>query len=202
KCAALNSMADFAAFSSALKNTSIELIRIANDLRLLSSGPRTGLGEITLPPVQPGSSIMPGKVNPVMAEMLNMVSFQVVGNDQAISMAAQAGQFELNVMGPVINYNLLSSIKILTNGVNAFTTRCVKGIKADRSKCQAYFENSVGLATLLNSFIGYEEAAVIAKESERTGKSVRDILSDSGKFTKSELDRLFDLDRVTTPQKS
>ncbi len=199
--AALNSMADFAAFSSALKNTALELIRIANDLRLLSSGPRTGLGEIKLPPVQPGSSIMPGKVNPVMAEMLNMVSFQVVGNDLAITMAAQAGQFELNVMGPVINYNLLSSVKILTNGINTFTERSVKGIKADRKRCEEYFENSVGLATLLNRYIGYEEAAIIAKESERRGKTIREILKESKRFTKEEIDALFDPMRVSTPQR-
>ena len=201
KVAALNSMADFSAFSSALKNTSLELIRIANDLRLLSSGPRTGLGEIKLPPVQPGSSIMPGKVNPVMAEMLNMVSFQVVGNDLAITMAAQAGQFELNVMGPVIIHNILSSVKILTNGVAAFTERSVKGIKADQKRCAEYFENSVGLATLLNRYLGYEEAAVVAKESERRGKTIREVLIESGKFTKEEIDALFDPMRVTAPQK-
>ena len=117
-----------------------------------------------------------------MAEMLNMVSFQVVGNDLAISMASQAGQFELNVMGPVINLNLLNSIHILTAGVEAFTERSVKGIKADRLKCREYFESSVGLATLLNRFIGYEDAAVIAKESERTGRTVREILLNSGRF--------------------
>ena len=200
--AALNSMADFAAFSSALRGAALELIRIANDLRLLGSGPRTGLAEIKLPPVQPGSSIMPGKVNPVMAEMLNMVAFQVVGNDLAITMASQAGQFELNVMGPVINYNLLSSIKILTSGTAAFTEKCVKSLKADKNKCAEYFENSVGLATLLNRFIGYEEAAVIAKESERTGRTIREILLGSGKFTMEEIDALFDPMRVTAPQKN
>jgi aspartate ammonia-lyase len=201
KVAALNSFADFAAFSSSLKIASLELIRIGGDIRLLSSGPRTGLGEIKLPPVQPGSSIMPGKVNPVMAEMLAMVSFQVVGNDQTISMAAQAGQFELNVMGPVINLNLLNSVSILTNGVAAFTERCVKGIKADREKCAENFENSVGLATLLNRFIGYEDAALIAKESERTGRTIREILLASGRFTAKEIDTLFDPTRASTPQK-
>jgi aspartate ammonia-lyase len=198
--AALNSMADFAAFSSALKNAALELIRIANDLRLLSSGPRTGIAEIKLPPVQPGSSIMPGKVNPVMAEMLNMVSFQVVGNDLTISLAAQAGQFELNVMGPVINQNILSSIHILTNAVEVFTGRCVKGIKADRRKCEEYFERSVGLVTLLNRFIGYDEAAVIARESERTGKTIREILLESKHFTKEEIEVLLEPKSATTPQ--
>jgi aspartate ammonia-lyase len=200
--AALNSMADFAAFSSTLRGTSLELIRIANDFRLLGSGPRTGLSEIKLPPVQPGSSIMPGKVNPVMAEMLDMVAFQVVGNDTAIALAAQAGQFELNVMGPVINYNLLSSIKILTAATLAFSEKCVKGLAADKVRCAEYFENSVGLATLLNRFVGYESAAEIAKESERTGKTVREILMDSEKFTKEELSILFDPTLATTPRKS
>lgn len=199
--AALNSMGDFAAFSSALKLAAVELIRIANDLRLLSSGPRTGFSEIKLPPVQPGSSIMPGKVNPVIAEMLNMVSFQVLGNDHTISLAAQAGQLDLNVMGPVINLNLLTSIQILTNGVNAFTELCVKGIKADKSRCAKYFENSVGLAALLNNYIGYDKAAAIAKESERTGKTIREVLSESGLFTKEELVELFERASTTTPHK-
>lgn len=199
--AALNSMADFAHFSSALKNAALELIRISNDIRLLSSGPRTGLGEIRLPPVQPGSSIMPGKVNPVMAEMLAMVCFQVVGNDTTITMSAQAGQFELNVMGPVINYNLLTSIKILSAAVAAFSEKCVEGIEADKKKCAQYFERSVGLATLLNHFVGYEEAAVIAKESERTGKTIREVLLGSRLFTKTELDLLFNPARAITPQK-
>ncbi|MEE9543482.1 MAG: lyase family protein, partial [Thermodesulfobacteriota bacterium] len=197
----LNSMADFAAFSSALRTTALELIRIANDFRLLGSGPRTGLSEIKLPPVQPGSSIMPGKVNPVMAEMLNMVAFQVVGNDTAIAFASQAGQMELNVMGPVINYNLLSSILILASSTAVFTERCVLGLSADKKRCSQNFENSVGLATLLNSFIGYDEAAVIAKESERTGRTLREILSDSGKFSGEEIATLFEVTRVTSPQK-
>ncbi len=197
---AINSMADFTALSGTLRDTALELIRIANDLRLLSSGPRTGLREITLPPVQPGSSIMPGKVNPVMAEMLNMVSFQVVGSDLTVSMASQAGQFELNVMGPVINYNVLQSIEILTSGIRLFTDRCVNGIEADRARCRTYFESSVGLATILNPLIGYEKAALVAKESERTGKTIREVLISSGLFTRREVDTLFDPMKVTRPQ--
>jgi aspartate ammonia-lyase len=183
---ALNGMGDFTAFSSTLKNAALELIRIANDLRLLSSGPRTGLSEITLPAVQPGSSIMPGKVNPVIAEMLDMVGFQVVGFDLTVALAAQAGQLELNVMLPVINYNILQSVEILTTSVGIFAERCVSGIKADRKRCRAYFEGSVGLATALNRFIGYEKAAAIAKESASTGKTVKELVIEKGLFTEKE----------------
>jgi aspartate ammonia-lyase len=196
----MNSMADFSAFSGALRDTAIELIRIANDLRLLSSGPRTGLREITLPPVQPGSSIMPGKVNPVMAEMLNMVCFQVMGNDLALAMASQAGQLELNVMGPVINYNILQSIEILTSGIRLFTERCIKGIKADKKRCKEFFERSVGLVTILNPIIGYEKAAIVAKESARTGKTLREVLVERGILTNNEVEALLDPMRVTGPQ--
>lgn len=183
---ALNSMGDFTAFSASLKNTSVELIRIANDLRLLNSGPHTGFAEITLPAVQPGSSIMPGKVNPVMAEMLDMVGFQIAGFDLTVTLAAQAGQLELNVMLPVINYNILQSIEILTNSVKAFTEKCVAGIKADRKRCREYFEKSVGLATALNLFVGYEKAASIAKEAAETGKTLKELVMEKGLFTARE----------------
>jgi len=183
---AINSMADFTALSSAIKNTALELIRIANDLRLLSSGPHTGLSEITLPAVQPGSSIMPGKVNPVMAEMLDMVCFQVAGCDHTVSLAAQAGQLDLNVMLPVINYNILHSMEILTSSVGVFTTRCVAGITADRKKCKEYFERSVGLATALNRFIGYEKAAAIAKEAASTGRTIKELVIEKGLFTEKQ----------------
>lgn len=196
---ALNSMADFAALSGALKLLSIELIKIANDLRLLSSGPQTGLSEISLPPVQPGSSIMPGKVNPVMAEMLNMVSFQVIGNDLAIAMAAQAGQLELNVMLPVINYNLLKSIEILTSSANVFTDKCVTGIKANKKRCHELFERSAGLATILNTFIGYDRAAEIAKEAAVTGKTVKEIILDKGILSGLDLKRILEPKVITEP---
>ncbi|MBI5345378.1 MAG: aspartate ammonia-lyase [Deltaproteobacteria bacterium] len=196
---AISSMADFSAFSGALRDTALVLIKIANDIRLLSSGPRTGLAEITLPAVQPGSSIMPGKVNPVMAEMLNMVSFQVIGNDLAVTMAAQAGQLELNVMGPVINYNILQSIEILTNAVRAFTDRCVSGIKADRKRCADYFEKSAGLATILNRLIGYEKASEVARESVAAGKTVREAVLEKGILTKGEWKKLLSPLYVTGP---
>jgi len=199
---ALSSMGDFAAFSSSLRDLAIGLTKIANDLRLLSSGPRTGIGEIKLPAVQPGSSIMPGKVNPVMAEMLNMVSFQVMGNDMAVSTAAQAGQFELNVMGPVINYNMLQSMKILESSITVFAERCVKGIKAVPEKCLANFESSVGLATILNPLIGYEKAAIVAKESERTGRSIRDVVIEKGIMDERTWNKMMSPTGVTSPARS
>ena len=196
---ALNSSTDFSSFSGALRDAALDLIRIANDIRLLSSGPMTGLAEISLPPVQPGSSIMPGKVNPVMAEMLDMVSFQVIGADATVALAAQAGQLELNVMLPVINYNLLHSIGILTNAVTAFTDRCVTGIRADATRCERNFESSEGLATVLNSFIGYEKAAEVAKESLRTGKTIKEIVTGRGILTEAEWNRLLDPAQITRP---
>jgi len=195
----MQSMADFVALSGALRGLAVELIRIANDLRLLSSGPRTGLGEIVLPPVQPGSSIMPGKVNPVMAEVTDMIGFHVIGNDLTITLAAQAGQMELNVMMPVINFNLLQSIQILTQGIDLFTERCVTGITANAARCQAYFETSVGIATILNPSIGYEAAAKVAKLSATSGRPVRDIIIEEGLLSTLELDRLLNPIQVTEP---
>lgn len=188
--AAINSMADFMAYSGALRETACELIRISNDLRLLGSGPRTGFAEITFPAVQPGSSIMPGKVNPVIAEMLAMVCFQIIGNDMATSMAVQAGQLELNVMLPAINYNTLHSTEILASAVEAFASKFVSGIKADRGRCAGYLESTVGLATILNPAIGYEAAASIAKEAGQTGKSIKDVAIGRGLISRKAWDRL------------
>ena len=193
----MQSMAPFVSLSSSLKNLSLDLIRIANDLRLMSSGPRTGLAEIELPALQPGSSIMPGKVNPVMAEALNMVCFQVVGNDTAISLASQAGQLELNVMMPVISYNLLQSIHILTNALTAFANRCVEGIKANIENCRHWAERSLSIVTALNPRIGYAKAAEIAKEAFRRGVTVRDIIIEKGVLTEKELEKLLDLESLT-----
>ena len=197
---AINSMADFVNLSQALRGLAIELIKIANDLRLLSSGPRTGFAEMMLPTVQPGSSIMPGKVNPVMAEMLNMVSFQVIGNDLTIAMAAQAGQLELNVMMPIINYNLLQSLEIFRNAVRVFTEKCIKGIKADRKRCKELAEKSIGLATVLNPFIGYEKAAAVAKEAVATGKTIREIVLEKRILSKKEIDKILDPMAMTRPR--
>jgi len=177
--------------SSGLKELALELIRIANDLRLLASGPTTGLNEITLPPVQPGSSIMPGKVNPVMAECLDMVAFQVVGNDLATSLAVQAGQLELNVMTPAIAYNMLFSIQILSNYIPVFTEKCVKGITVDEKRCEQYLEKNPSLATLLAPKIGYLEAAKIAKQAQAENRSVKEIALEKGLLKPEELEKIF-----------
>jgi aspartate ammonia-lyase len=177
--------------SSGLKELALELIRISNDLRLLASGPTTGLNEITLPPVQPGSSIMPGKVNPVMAECLDMVSFQVVGCDAAVSLAVQAGQLELNVMTPVIMYNLLFSIQILSNYVPVFTEKCVRGIVVNEKQCSQYLERNPSLATLLSPYIGYLEAAKIAKQAQAENRSVKEIALEKKLLKPEELEKIF-----------
>ena len=195
----MQNMADFVDVSSALRTLAVTLTRIANDLRLLSSGPTTGLGEITLPPVQPGSSIMPGKANPVMAEMLNMVCYHVMGNDQTIVACAQAGQLELNVMMPIIAYNLLQSLEILTNGVRAFTERCVRGIQANVERCRELAERSMGLATALNPFIGYAAAAQVAREALARGVSLRQVVLERGYLSEKELDVILDPAAMTEP---
>lgn len=176
--AQMQSMADVAHTSGAIRGLALELIRIANDLRLLASGPRTGLGEILLPAVQPGSSIMPGKVNPVMLEMLNQVCYQVLGQDAAIAAMTQAGQLELNVMMPALGSALFDMMDWLTNAVDAVTTKTLNGITADRTRCENYAQTSVGLATLLNRAIGYAAAAEVAKESEAGGRPISEIVQE------------------------
>jgi aspartate ammonia-lyase len=170
------SLGDFARFSGSLRAYALELIRIANDLRLLSSGPNTGLGEIDLPAVQPGSSIMPGKVNPVIPEMVDMVGFQVLGYDVTVAAAAQAGQLELNVMMPVVAYTLLQSMRLLTTASRVFAVRCVDGITANRERCEFFAHRSLALVTALNPHIGYLNAARVAKESLRSGRSPLEIV--------------------------
>jgi len=188
---AMESMAPFVELSGSLKGFCFDLVRICNDLRLLSSGPRTGFDEINLPSVQPGSSIMPGKINPVMAEMTTMVAFQVIGNDLTISMAAQAGQLELNVMMPVIAFNVVISLRILTNALKVLREKCVEGITANKDICRRYAENSLGLATILNPYIGYAAAAEVAKESNRTGKSIIDVIREKRLMSDGEIERIF-----------
>jgi aspartate ammonia-lyase len=197
--AVMQSMSDFAGLSGTLRTAALDLIQICNDLRLLSSGPRTGLAEIALPPVQPGSSIMPGKVNPVIAEMTNMVCYQVAGNDATIALAVQAGQLDLNVMMPVIAHSVLQSIEILGNAVRALAERCVRGITADAERARHYFEASVGMATVLNPLIGYEAAAKVAQESARTGETIVDVVRRQGLLTEAQLAELFDPARLTEP---
>jgi aspartate ammonia-lyase len=188
---ALQSLRAVQTVSSGLKELSLELIRIANDLRLLASGPTTGLNEIILPPVQPGSSIMPGKVNPVMAECLDMVAFQVVGNDAAVAMAVQAGQMELNVMTPSIAYAMLFSIHILTNYIPTFTEKCVKGITVNETRCLQYLEKNPALATLLAPKIGYMEAARIAKQAQAENRTVKEVALEKKLFKPDELEKIF-----------
>ncbi|MDP2210047.1 MAG: aspartate ammonia-lyase [Bacteroidota bacterium] len=187
---AMQSMFPFVHLSNALANLSLDLIRIANDLRLLSSGPMTGLAEIKLPAVQPGSSIMPGKINPSIAEMLNMVCFQVIGNNTTISLAAQAGQLELNVMMPVINYNLLQTIEILTNAITVFSEKCVKGIEANRERCKNYSEKSISVATLLSPKIGYLKTAELVKEALEKNVTVKKLVIEKGIMTEKDFDAL------------
>ncbi len=195
--AAMQSMAPFVNVSGALRNIAQDCVKISHDLRLMDSGPKTGLKEIQLPPVQPGSSIMPGKYNPVMAEMTSMVCFQVMGYDSAIALAAQAGQLELNVMMPLIAYNLIHSIEILGNAIAALTHQCLAGITAKSDRCLAYAEGSLALVTALNPHIGYLNAAAVAKESLETGKSLRQIVLERGLMSPEELGQVLNLEKMS-----
>ncbi|MEM9908978.1 MAG: aspartate ammonia-lyase [Cyanobacteria bacterium P01_D01_bin.44] len=195
--AAMQSMAPFVAVSSSLRNLAQDLAKVSHDLRLLDSGPKTGFKEIQLPAVQPGSSIMPGKYNPVMAEMTSMVCFQVMGYDQAITLAAQAGQLELNVMMPLIAYDLIHSIEILGNTVTALNQRCLRGITAQPERCHSYAEASLALVTALNPHIGYLNAAAIAKESLETGKSLRQLVLEHGMMDEAKLNEVLDLEKMS-----
>lgn len=187
---AMQSMSPFVGLSGALRAAATEIGRICNDLRLLASGPTTGFGEIILPAVQPGSSIMPGKVNPVIPECLNMICFQVIGNDACIAHAAGAGQLELNVMMPVIGYNLLTSIRILTEGAKILSEKCVAGIEADKERCAEYLASTLGLATVLNPIIGYHKAAEVVREAGASGKNIRQLVIEKGILSESEFDDL------------
>jgi fumarate hydratase, class II len=193
----MQSMGDPAAFSGALRTYAVDLGKIASDLRLLASGPRTGLAEIVLPAVQPGSSIMPGKVNPSIPEMVNMVCFQVLGNDVAVAAAAEAGQLELNVMMPVIAHNLLASMAILGNASRVLATRCVEGIEADAAQSAHWLERSPALVTALAPKIGYAEAAKLAKEAVAKNVTVRQLVIEKGLLKGKELDEVLDLRAMT-----
>jgi aspartate ammonia-lyase len=190
--AAMQSQLPLAAVSASLRNLALELIRIANDLRLLSSGPLTGLAEITLPALQPGSSIMAGKVNPVMAELLNMVAFQVVGCDTVVSLAVQAGQLELNVMMPAMVWNLLHAIEILKNTCRVVTEKCVFGIEANRETCERYALRTPSLATALNPLLGYDRAASVVKKALALGKTIPEVCLEEKLLTEKEVQRLLD----------
>jgi aspartate ammonia-lyase len=175
------------------------LVKLSGDLRLLASGPRTGLDEIALPAVQPGSSIMPGKVNPVMAEMISMVGFQVMGCDATVALAAQAGQLELNVMMPVIAFNLVFTMEILTNGVERLTTLSIDGITANEARCRSYLDDSLGLVTIFAPYLGYAVAAEVAKESVKTGRSIREIVLEGGHLSAEEVETILDPYPLTSP---
>ncbi len=196
---AMQSNLPVAEASSALRLLAMELTRICNDMRLLTSGPTTGFAEIVLPTVQSGSSIMPGKVNPSIVEMLNMVCFQVIGNDLTVSMAVQAGQLELNVMMPVMAYNLHQSIEILKNAIRVFIDRCVVGIIADTDRCRRYAEGSMALATALNMYIGYARAAEVVKRALREQKTIIDVVREEKLLTEAQIDEILDPVKLTEP---
>lgn len=193
----MQSMGDAVHFSGALRTLAQDLTRIANDFRLLSSGPSTGLDEIRLPAVQPGSSIMPGKVNPVLAEMLNMAMFQVMGNDLTVMMSGQAGQMELNVMMPIIAYNLFQSMDVIINSVNAFTEKCVVGVKSNEEKASGWLAKNAILVTALNPVIGYQKGAEVAKEAMATNRTVREVVIEKGYLDAEEADRLLNVRALT-----
>jgi len=185
--------------SAALKVCAVNVSKMCNDIRLMASGPRAGLNELSLPPRQPGSSIMPGKVNPVIAEVMNQIAFQVIGNDHTISLACEAGQFELNVMMPVASHNLLHSLKIMKNGFDVLNRLLIADLKANREVCKAYVDNSLGIMTALNPHLGYEVAARLVKESLESGIPVRELILEKGLLTEEEINDILDPYQMTTP---
>ncbi len=193
----MQSMADMADFSASLRTLTVTLTRVANDLRLLSSGPSTGLDEIRLPAVQPGSSIMPGKVNPVLAEMLNMACFHVQGCDLTVTLAAQAGQLELNVMMPIIAHNLFEMMHVMIGAIGAFTAKCVTGIQANRDKAYGWLAKNAILVTALNPVIGYNNGAAIAKEAMASNRAIKDVAVEKGLLTPEQADTLLDARKLT-----
>jgi aspartate ammonia-lyase len=193
----MQSMGDVAAFSSALKVLAVDLSKIASDLRLMAMGPRTGIDEIKLPAVQPGSSIMPGKVNPSIPEMVNQVCLQVFGLDTTVAAAAEHGQLELNVMMPVIAFNVLLAMRILTSAVTALTDKCVKGIEANRAMCEYWVERSAALATALAPQIGYARAAELSKQSVKENVLIRDLVKREGVLPADQIDEVLDLRKMT-----
>ncbi len=197
---ATSDMGAFVMFSSVLKRISVKISKICNDLRLLSSGPRAGLNEINLPPMAPGSSIMPGKVNPVIPEVVNQVAFQVIGNDLTVTLAAEAGQLQLNVMEPVLAFNCFQSLRMLIQAVNTLTQRCIKGITANRERCRDYVANSIGIVTALVPHIGYENATRIAKKALETDKSVMDLVLEENLLSHSQLEDILSPQKMTRPR--
>jgi aspartate ammonia-lyase len=197
---AMQSNACMAEVSAALRGIALEVIRISNDLRLLSSGPNTGFGEIYLPSLQPGSSIMPGKINPVLPELTAMVAFQVIGSDAAVAYAVQAGQLELNVMMPAMAHNVLHSISILANTLRQLDHHCIAGITANRERCNTYAQSTVSLATALNPYIGYAKAAEIVKESIATGRTIIDVAREKKLLGEEQIAEILDPRKMTEPR--
>lgn len=191
----------FVTNSATLKRLAIKLSKICNDLRLLSSGPRCGLNEINLPPMQPGSSIMPGKVNPVIPEVVNQIAYRVVGNDLTVTMGSEAGQLELNVMEPIITHCLFESIDMLVNGMNTLREKCIVGITANEDICKHMVYNSIGLVTALNPYLGYETSTELAKEALKTGKGIYDLVLEKNLMSKEELDNILEPENMVKPRK-
>jgi len=192
----------FIMYSSAVKRLAVKLSKICNDLRLLSSGPRAGLNEINLPPMQPGSTIMPGKVNPVIPEVVNQIAFRVIGSDLTVTLAAEAGQLELNVMEPIIVYCLFQNITMLKNGMDTLNNRCIQGITANEKVCRDMVERSIGLVTALNPYIGYENCTHLAKKALETGRSVYELVLEDQLLSKEKLDSILTPENMIRPCKN
>ena len=196
---ATSDMGAFVIFSSALKRLAVKLSKISNDLRLLSSGPLCGLNEINLPEMQPGSSIMPGKVNPVIPEAMNQIAFHVIGNDHVVTMASEAAQLQLNYAEPVLVYKIMESIQELTNGMNMLGEKCIKGITANAEICQGYVDNSVGLVTALNPYLGYENSSRIAQIALKSGRRVVDLVLEEQLLTEAQLKEILKPENMVAP---
>jgi aspartate ammonia-lyase len=190
----------FVQLSGVLKRCAVKLSKICNDLRLLSSGPRAGLGEINLPPMQPGSSIMPGKVNPVIPEVVNQVCFDIIGGDVTVTFAAEAGQLQLNVFEPIIAYRLLRGMIMLSRACDALRERCVEGITPNVDRMRQFVEHSIGIVTALLPMLGYEKATEIAKDALESGRGVYELVRERGLMTREELDRALDPEAMTSPR--
>jgi aspartate ammonia-lyase len=198
---ATSDMGAFVTFSGVLKRVAVKISKVCNDLRLLSSGPRTGINEINLPPMQPGSSIMPGKVNPVIPEVVNQVAFQVIGNDLTVTMAAEAGQLQLNVMEPVIAFNIMLSMDMMTHAMNVLANRCVKDITANKERCHALVDQSIGVITAVNPFIGYENSTRIAKKALDTGRGVVELILEEGLLSQAEVADILKPENMIRPRR-
>ncbi|MDZ7762340.1 MAG: aspartate ammonia-lyase [Desulfovermiculus sp.] len=197
---ATSDVGSFVLFSGVLKRVAVKISKMCNDLRLLSSGPRAGLNEINLPPMAPGSSIMPGKVNPVIPEVVNQVAYQVIGNDLAVTMAAEAGQLQLNVMEPVIAFNILQSLKMLSKAITTLNRRCIRGISANEDQCRKYVDCSIGIVTALNPYIGYENSTRIASKALQTGRGVMDLVLEEGLLSREQLEEILSPSKMCYPR--